>query len=66
MNVGNEHSKSYWMNETPVIQASPLAQDEQCDVVVVGSGIAGLSTAYELARCGRSSSSSTAARSAPA
>ena len=54
MNVGNEHSKSFWMNETPVIQASPLTQSEQCDVVVIGSGIAGLSTAYELARCGQS------------
>ena len=54
MNVGNEHSKSFWMKETPVIQASPLTEDEQCDVVVVGAGIAGLSTAYELARCGRS------------
>ena len=54
MNVGNEHSRSYWMNETPVVQAQALAQDEQCDVVIVGAGIAGLSTAYELARCGRS------------
>ncbi|NUQ18310.1 MAG: FAD-dependent oxidoreductase [Sphingomonas sp.] len=54
MNVGNEHSRSYWMNETPVIQSSPLGQDDQCDVVIVGAGIAGLSTAYELARCGRS------------
>jgi glycine/D-amino acid oxidase-like deaminating enzyme/nitrite reductase/ring-hydroxylating ferredoxin subunit len=54
MNVGNEHSRSYWMNETPVIQAAPLTSDDQCDVVIVGAGIAGLSTAYELARCGRS------------
>ena len=54
MNVGNEHSRSYWMEEGPVMDASPLAQDEQCDVVIVGAGIAGLSTAYELARCGRS------------
>ena len=54
MNVGNEHSRSYWMEEAPVIEASPLDADEQCDVVVIGAGIAGLSTAYELARCGRS------------
>jgi glycine/D-amino acid oxidase-like deaminating enzyme/nitrite reductase/ring-hydroxylating ferredoxin subunit len=54
MNVGNEHSKSYWMNETPVVRAPPLTENESCDIVVVGSGIAGLSTAYELARCGRS------------
>ncbi|MBF6602926.1 MAG: FAD-binding oxidoreductase [Sphingorhabdus sp.] len=31
-----------------------LTRDHECDVLVVGSGIAGLSTAYELARCGRS------------
>ncbi|HEY6816684.1 MAG TPA: FAD-dependent oxidoreductase [Croceibacterium sp.] len=54
MNVGDEHSRSLWMNETPVAEAPPLAQDAQTDVVVVGAGIAGLSTAYELARLGRS------------
>jgi glycine/D-amino acid oxidase-like deaminating enzyme/nitrite reductase/ring-hydroxylating ferredoxin subunit len=54
MNVGNEHSRSYWMGETPVVQAAPLTSDEQCDAVVVGAGIAGLSTAYELARRGKS------------
>ncbi len=30
----------------------PLKQDASCDLVVVGSGIAGLSSAYEAARCG--------------
>jgi glycine/D-amino acid oxidase-like deaminating enzyme/nitrite reductase/ring-hydroxylating ferredoxin subunit len=54
MNVGDEHSKSCWMEDGPVLDAEPLAADASCDVVVVGSGIAGLSTAYELARCGRS------------
>ena len=54
MNVGDERSISYWMHEAPVIDAPPLATDETCDVVVIGSGIAGLSTAYELSRFGRS------------
>src|SRR5687768_13383717 len=54
MNVGDEHSKSCWMDDGPVLDAEPLTADASCDVVVVGSGIAGLSTAYELARCGRS------------
>jgi glycine/D-amino acid oxidase-like deaminating enzyme/nitrite reductase/ring-hydroxylating ferredoxin subunit len=54
MNVGDEHSRSLWMAATPVAEASPLEADAQTDVVVVGSGIAGLSTAYELARLGRS------------
>src|SRR5687768_2002387 len=53
MNVGDQHSQSLWMNETPVIEAAALAADEACDVVVIGSGIAGLSIAYELARFGR-------------
>src|SRR4028118_1800218 len=54
MNVGDERSTSYWMHESPVIDAPPLTSDAECDVVVIGSGIAGLSTAYELARFGRS------------
>jgi glycine/D-amino acid oxidase-like deaminating enzyme/nitrite reductase/ring-hydroxylating ferredoxin subunit len=54
MNVGDEHSKSFWMLESPVVDAPPLTGDESCDVVVIGSGIAGMSTAYELARFGRS------------
>ena len=54
MNVGDEHSQSFWMLESPVVDAPPLTGDESCDVVVIGSGIAGLSTAYELARFGRS------------
>jgi len=54
MNVGDEHSVSFWMENGPAIDAPRLTADEDCDVVVVGSGIAGLSTAYELARLGRS------------
>ena len=54
MNVGDERSVSFWMHESPVIDAPTLAADESCDVLVVGSGIAGLSTAYELVRLGRS------------
>ncbi|MFO1091370.1 MAG: FAD-dependent oxidoreductase [Hyphomicrobiales bacterium] len=53
MNVGDELTLSCWMAETPVIAASPLDADITCDVVVIGSGIAGLSTAYELTRFGR-------------
>src|SRR3954462_14465118 len=54
MNVGDERSTSYWMKDAPTIDASPLRSDERCDIVVIGSGIAGLSTAYELCRFGRS------------
>lgn len=54
MNVGDEHSISCWMKELPRLAATPLQADTICDVVVVGSGIAGLSIAYELTREGRS------------
>ena len=47
-------SKSLWMSIAVAPQAIPLQGDERCDVVVVGSGIAGLSTAYELSQRGRS------------
>jgi hypothetical protein len=47
-------SKSPWMFTAVAPEAAPLRQDERCDVVVIGSGIAGLSTAYELSQRGRS------------
>lgn len=43
-------SRSLWMDIDVASDASPLFTDERCDVVVVGSGIAGLSAAYELAK----------------
>src|SRR5918998_4649525 len=52
MNVTEERTKSVWM-EAPVIEAPSLDGDQKADVVVIGSGIAGLSTAYELAVRGR-------------
>jgi glycine/D-amino acid oxidase-like deaminating enzyme len=53
MNVGNEASQSYWMAGAPVLDVPKLTTAEHCDVVVIGSGIAGLSVAYELSRLGR-------------
>jgi NADPH-dependent 2,4-dienoyl-CoA reductase/sulfur reductase-like enzyme len=47
-------SKSLWMSIAVAPQAITLQGDERCDVVIVGSGIAGLSTAYELSKRGRS------------
>ena len=53
MNAIQEQSVSLWM-ETAVPNAPSLQGDDACDVVVVGSGIAGLSTAYELCKLGQS------------
>src|SRR5581483_3365565 len=47
-------SSSLWMDVDVFPDAPSLSKDVQCDVAVVGSGIAGLSTAYELAGRGRS------------
>jgi glycerol-3-phosphate dehydrogenase len=52
MNVAEERTKSLWM-DTAVAKAAPLDGDRKADVVVIGSGIAGLSTAYELVVRGR-------------
>ncbi|WEX78256.1 FAD-dependent oxidoreductase [Sinorhizobium numidicum] len=54
MNVSSERSVSLWMATVPEWHAEPLAANERADVVVVGSGIAGLSIAYELCRQGQS------------
>ncbi|MFH9118582.1 FAD-dependent oxidoreductase [Streptomyces globisporus] len=44
--------ESFWMATSPMTSLPPLAADTETDVVVVGGGIAGLSTAWELARSG--------------
>jgi glycine/D-amino acid oxidase-like deaminating enzyme/nitrite reductase/ring-hydroxylating ferredoxin subunit len=54
MNAVKETSISLWMATAEVRQTEPLRSDEAADVVVVGSGIAGLSTAYEVSRLGQS------------
>jgi glycine/D-amino acid oxidase-like deaminating enzyme/nitrite reductase/ring-hydroxylating ferredoxin subunit len=48
MNAWDEHSRSVWMDVEVAPHARPLAADAQTDVAIVGSGIAGLSIAYEL------------------
>jgi glycine/D-amino acid oxidase-like deaminating enzyme/nitrite reductase/ring-hydroxylating ferredoxin subunit len=47
--VHDKRSRSLWMDVTVAPEAARLDGDKTCDTVIVGSGIAGLSTAYELA-----------------
>ncbi|HEX3281703.1 MAG TPA: FAD-dependent oxidoreductase, partial [Pyrinomonadaceae bacterium] len=49
-----EQSKSIWMDTGPLPQESSLTEKTSCDVCVVGAGIAGMTTAYLLAREGKS------------
>ena len=52
MNALNERTRSLWMTELP--RPSPaLTQNLLTDVVVVGAGLGGLTTAYLLAKAGR-------------
>jgi NADPH-dependent 2,4-dienoyl-CoA reductase/sulfur reductase-like enzyme len=47
-------SVSLWMATTAVPNQSALVQDTHADVCIVGAGIAGITTAYLLARQGKS------------
>lgn len=48
MNAMKEQSRSVWMDVEVAPRAEPISSDANVDVVVIGSGIAGLSIAYEL------------------
>ena len=54
MNVGDEKTQSLWMDTEVAPDAKRLTRDERADIVIIGSGIAGLSTAYELSQAGHS------------
>jgi glycine/D-amino acid oxidase-like deaminating enzyme/nitrite reductase/ring-hydroxylating ferredoxin subunit len=51
--ITSGHHVSYWIDSVAPISFSPLNQDRQTDVVVVGAGISGLSVAYNLAKTGK-------------
>ena len=45
-------TSSFWYEDVGLEERPPLTGEANCDLIVVGSGIAGLSTAYEAARFG--------------
>src|SRR5688500_15563548 len=45
----DNRSRSLWMDVEVAPNARPLEGDRSCDTIVIGAGIAGISTAYELA-----------------
>ncbi len=54
MKRNQEQTTSLWMATATADSPAPLAADARADVCIVGAGMAGLSTAYLLAKEGRS------------
>ncbi|MGK2963521.1 MAG: FAD-dependent oxidoreductase, partial [Gemmatimonadaceae bacterium] len=53
MRSDSGHTRSVWMDTTDLPSLPAVTQDMRTNVCVVGAGIAGMSTAYMLARAGR-------------
>jgi glycine/D-amino acid oxidase-like deaminating enzyme len=49
----DRRSRSLWMDVEVAPEAPSLRSDYTCDTVIIGTGIAGISTAYELATNGQ-------------
>ena len=52
-NLTSGHSHSFWIDTVKTLQYSPLKQNIETDVVIIGAGLAGLSVGYCLASSGR-------------
>ncbi|AZO08556.1 MULTISPECIES: FAD-dependent oxidoreductase [unclassified Mesorhizobium] len=53
MNASDEQTRSLWMDVAVLPDAPRLDRNLTCDTAIIGAGIAGLSTAHELAVAGR-------------
>ncbi len=52
-NFSSGENISYWLDSVHPLETTTLNQDMETDVLVIGGGIAGLTTAYMLAKAGR-------------
>jgi ribulose 1,5-bisphosphate synthetase/thiazole synthase len=53
MNSNSGQTVSIWMTTEEKKESTPLSQNMNTDVCVVGAGIAGMTTAYLLTRAGK-------------
>jgi glycine/D-amino acid oxidase-like deaminating enzyme/nitrite reductase/ring-hydroxylating ferredoxin subunit len=53
METPSGKTRSIWMDTAPLPSLSPLTETVDCDVCVIGAGIAGMSTAYNMATAGK-------------
>jgi glycine/D-amino acid oxidase-like deaminating enzyme/nitrite reductase/ring-hydroxylating ferredoxin subunit len=53
MRSDSGNTMSLWMATADIPNRPPLAADTECDVCIVGAGIAGMTTAYLLGRAGK-------------
>ena len=53
MRSDSGHTMSVWMDNTDMPQLPRVTQDMRANVCIIGAGIAGMTTAYQLARAGR-------------
>ena len=53
MRSDSGHTTSVWMDSTDALELPRVTQDLRANVCIVGAGIAGMTTAYQLARAGR-------------
>ena len=53
MSTPSGNTRSVWMDSAALLTFEPLSASTETDVVVIGAGIAGMSTAYNLVSAGR-------------
>lgn len=51
--ISSGENVSYWIDSTEIIAGSKISEDTSTDVLIIGGGIAGLTTAYKLLEAGK-------------